>query len=134
MQVLNEMYGAGRIISYISGTGEVYDWENRRRKGKTCSAVVRNCLNKQFRRGNGRTSKEAQINKTALVKEASSKDGAVFIAVKTDHSFSAYESKFFFSLPLMMYRVRLSLTRGHTLYTFTKKKRQLFLIFHLLKM
>ena len=91
MQVLNEVYGPGRIIRHKGGTGEVYGWEDGRRKGRTRKEVIRNYLNKQFRKGNGRVSKEAQVNGIAPIKETSSEGDVFFDAQNsnTEYSLSA---------------------------------------------
>lgn len=75
VRIINQMFGAGCIISYNSGNNGVYGWEDGRRKGKTRSSTIRNHLNKQHRGRNDRTSKETQINEIAPIKETSSEDG-----------------------------------------------------------
>lgn len=62
MQIIEQVLGNGNIISYTSRNNGVYDWQNGKRKGKTRRAVVRNHLNKQYRRGNDKQSTETQIN------------------------------------------------------------------------
>ena len=87
VQVLKALFGNGFIISYKSGANEVYEWENGKPKGKTRRTVVRNYLNKQYRAGNDKQGKEAQINDITPVKETSSKDG-VFFDGKKQYSLS----------------------------------------------
>ena len=91
MQVLNEVYGPGRIIRHKGGTGEVYGWEDGRRKGRTRKEVIRNYLNKQFGKGNGRESQTAQVNGIAPIKETSSEGDVFFDAQNsnTEYSLSA---------------------------------------------
>ncbi len=88
VRIINQMFGAGCIISYNSRNNGVYDWQNGKRKGKTRRTVIRNHLNKQIRAGNDRASREAQINEIAPVKETSSEDGVFFDAEKTKYSLS----------------------------------------------
>ncbi len=59
LQTIKEMFGDGIVISYRSGNGGVYGWQDGRRKGKTRRTVVRNYLNKFYGRGN-----DSQINET----------------------------------------------------------------------
>lgn len=79
VQIIEQMYGDGYIISYNSGNNGVYDWQNGKRKGRTRSTVIKNHLNKQLRRRNDGTSQEAPINEIAPINEASSEDGVFFV-------------------------------------------------------
>lgn len=83
VRIINQMFGAGCIISYNSGNNGVYGWEDGKRKGKSRSTVIRNHLNKQLRRRNDSKSKKTQINEIAPINEASSKDGVFFDGEKT---------------------------------------------------
>ena len=69
----------------------MYVRKARRRKGRTRKEVIRNYLNKQFRKGNGRVSKEAQVNGIAPIKETSSEGDVFFDAQNsnTEYSLSA---------------------------------------------
>ena len=86
-RIIEQMYGTGYIISYNSGYDGVYAWENGRRKGKTRKEVIRNYLNKQFGKGNGRESQTAQVNGIAPIKETSS-EGDVFFDAQNNADFS----------------------------------------------
>lgn len=57
VRVLETLFGDGIIVTYKSGNGGVYGWQDGKRKGKTRRTVVRNYLNKHYGRGN-----DSQIN------------------------------------------------------------------------
>jgi GNAT superfamily N-acetyltransferase len=83
------VFGDGIVITHTSGNDGVYGWEDGRRKGKSRRTVVRNYFNKQYRAGNDKQGKEAQINDIAPVKETSSRDGVFFDGEKAKYSLSA---------------------------------------------
>ena len=51
-RIIKQMFGDGFVVSYRSDFDGVYGWEDGRRKGKTRRTVIRNYLNKQYRKGN----------------------------------------------------------------------------------
>ena len=88
VRTLKAMFGDGIIVSYKSGNDGVYDWQNGKRKGKSRSTVIRNYLNKQYRRGNDNQSKEIEINSTDPITKESSTDDSFFDASKKDAKMS----------------------------------------------
>lgn len=62
VRTLKAMFGDGIVVSYKSGVNGVYGWQDGKRKGKSRRTVVRNYINKQYRRGNDNQGKEFEVN------------------------------------------------------------------------